>query len=394
MAIRKLAIVGASARAAAFSAMRAGYEVVAADLFADADLERVAPATRIENYPDGLADWLAKVDCDAWMYTGALENYPDLVDRMASIAPLAGNGGAALRDVRDPFALQSAVRQAGLCFPETVAYADGLPLDGSWLCKTYRGASGSGVWALDGEAALARAQRERAVFQLRLDPYKQRGTPAVILAIGSERSDVLGYTEQWTGKSLMGVDAPWTYAASHSPFMTNALVVEQFIRLRGMLEKTFGLRGVAGVDAFLDEEYRLWVLEVNPRYTASAELVERITSRFAIAAHLAACGFADWEAYGAPVQLERNSAPTRSFAKAILFSKRDVTITESFHRWALEKPKIDLAQPKLADIPHPGETIARGRPVLTVFVDGPNFVMWEYLKARVAEVEKHLYDDE
>ena len=143
--IRKLAIVGASARAAAFSAIRAGYEVVAADLFADADLARVAAVTRISNYPEGLADWLAATECDAWMYTGALENYPDLVDRMAAIRPLLGNSGAPLRDVRDPMKLQLALTGAGMLFPETRTSPAGLPLDGSWLCKTYGGASGSGV---------------------------------------------------------------------------------------------------------------------------------------------------------------------------------------------------------------------------------------------------------
>src|SRR5262245_9045814 len=116
--IRKLAIVGASARAAAFSAIRTGFEVVAADMFADADLARVAPVTRIKNYPEGLADWLAATECDAWMYTGALENHPDLIDRMAAIKPLAGNSGKPLRDARDPLKLQAYCKASGVMFPE------------------------------------------------------------------------------------------------------------------------------------------------------------------------------------------------------------------------------------------------------------------------------------
>src|SRR5262245_56065277 len=128
----KLAIVGASARAAAFSALWAGYEVAAADLFADADLKRACPATRISDYPTGLADWLAATPCDAWMYTGALENHPELIDRMAEVRPLYGNRGASLRLVRGPLRLQQALRDADLAFPDTRATAEGLPLDGSW----------------------------------------------------------------------------------------------------------------------------------------------------------------------------------------------------------------------------------------------------------------------
>ena len=54
----RIAIVGASVRAAAASAVRAGFSVAAADLFADEDLREIADATRIRDYPDGLADWL------------------------------------------------------------------------------------------------------------------------------------------------------------------------------------------------------------------------------------------------------------------------------------------------------------------------------------------------
>src|SRR5436305_11978694 len=146
-----LAIVGASTRSAAASAVRAGFRPLAADLFADADLRRIATATRIRPYPEGLLDWLRATEPPAWMYTGALENYPELVDQMAWIAPLLGNPGDVLTQVRSPWKLADVLRRAGLSFPETRASADGLPQDGSWLVKSYRGASGSGVRVLSGE---------------------------------------------------------------------------------------------------------------------------------------------------------------------------------------------------------------------------------------------------
>ena len=122
-----LAIVGASTRSAAASALRAGFQPLAADLFADADLRRIATATRIRPYPEGLLDWLRAIEPAAWMYTGALENYPDLVDQMAWIAPLLGNPGDVLTRVRSPWELAAALQRAGLLFPETRASPDGLP---------------------------------------------------------------------------------------------------------------------------------------------------------------------------------------------------------------------------------------------------------------------------
>ena len=56
--VNRLLIVGASARAAAWSARRAGFDVVAADLFADTDLQQLAKTIQVEprEYPQALGD--------------------------------------------------------------------------------------------------------------------------------------------------------------------------------------------------------------------------------------------------------------------------------------------------------------------------------------------------
>ncbi|MBW3539720.1 MAG: hypothetical protein KY476_05570, partial [Planctomycetes bacterium] len=51
---RSLLIAGASARAAAQSAVRSGWSVTALDLFADRDLAATCEAVRVESYPWGL----------------------------------------------------------------------------------------------------------------------------------------------------------------------------------------------------------------------------------------------------------------------------------------------------------------------------------------------------
>src|SRR5262249_44541695 len=107
MAEQPLIIVGASARAAAFSAIRAGLKPWCADLFGDADLRAVCSVTRItvRSYPNGFAEILKKAPDSPWIYTGGLENHPKLIDRLSSIRPLWGNSGGVLRGVRDPVRL-------------------------------------------------------------------------------------------------------------------------------------------------------------------------------------------------------------------------------------------------------------------------------------------------
>src|SRR5262245_54918068 len=101
---RTIVIVGASARAAAFSALRAGLAPWCADLFADADLAARCQAVAIpaDQYPHELPKILRQAPPGPWMFTGGLENRPKLIDRIARDRPLWGYPPARLRAVRDP----------------------------------------------------------------------------------------------------------------------------------------------------------------------------------------------------------------------------------------------------------------------------------------------------
>src|SRR5262249_47034806 len=135
-------IFGASARAAAFSALRAGLRLWCADLFADRDLAVACPVVRLRGrYPGGFVEVLRDRAPQApWMYTGGLENHPKLVDRLAAIRALWGNGGDVLRRVRSPEWLAETTVQAGLRAPRVTRGVPSVPS----LVKPRRGAGGQG----------------------------------------------------------------------------------------------------------------------------------------------------------------------------------------------------------------------------------------------------------
>lgn len=346
----RLAIIGASARAAAFSALRAGFDVVAADLFADDDLRQRCPATAIKDYPGGFAPWLAKQDVDAWLYAGALENYPDLLDELANVCPLWGNAGDSLRRVRDPLALSQLLAAEDLNFPETIANSNELPINGTWLAKTYRGSSGSGVWLLDSAATIERAHESSAVFQKIV-----AGIPAsAVFALSEIEPKLLGVTEQLVGRPEFGAKS-WSYCGSiwRPEWMTGA-VGEELNRLANCLANV-GLRGLVGVDLVIDGD-AVTVIEVNPRFTASTEVVESHLQRSAIAFH--ACCFG-WEA--------KSAVAARSItSKAILFAKHPANISAEFNLGALDEATLG----HLADIPATGTPIDIGQPILTMLGRG------------------------
>jgi predicted ATP-grasp superfamily ATP-dependent carboligase len=375
-----LAIVGASARAAAASAVRAGFQPVTADLFADLDLRRIATATRISPYPEGLLDWLRAIEPPAWMYTGALENYPELVDQMAWIAPLWGNPGDVLSEVRSPWNLAHALCENGFLFPVTKALPDGLPRDSSWLMKTYRGASGSGVWPLAEQISAPLASD--AVFQKRIAGL---ACAATFVAM-DDTSMLYGVTRQLIGESWLGARG-FQYAGSIGLLPIPDAVEKTLNEIGDVLTKQFELSGLFGVDFILDGE-QVWTLEVNPRYTASVEICERATGSNAIAFHLT-----DWPHVDVAHRSTWSRLPALVHGKAILFAKRDVVISEAFAETALAEALLS-PWPTLADVSPAGTRIPAGRPIITVFARGSAVDEVEQrLRDRVAEVESRLYAD-
>lgn len=376
---QSIAVLGASARSAAFSVLRSGRNVVAVDLFADADLAQHVHVKQISAYPEGFVDWLAASECDAWLYTGALENYPDLVDQLSQIRPLLGNQGDALRRCRDPLVLQDVLTENGLGFPATQDSGKNLPLDGSWLCKTYRGSSGSGVWQLDGNGSLDQAEAAAAYFQKRVE-----GWPiAVVFALGEQQNTTLGMTTQWVGADAVGA-AQFQYAGSLElqQDLPNA-IQQQIEKLAYVLAKQFHLRGLVGVDLLIEVD-RLWVLEINPRYTASVEILERNSGISAIDAHVAAC-------LGAQIAGKKSKASSdQAHGKAVLYAKQEVTIDAGFFAWAIAQSGYQLDS-GLADVPVEGSLIPQGRPVLTVFAAASRAMLDAHLRQRIGEVEARLY---
>jgi predicted ATP-grasp superfamily ATP-dependent carboligase len=342
-----LLILGASVRALAFSAIRAGFDPVAVDLFDDVDLAGCCLSRRVDpaGYPADLPRLASQAPPGPWMYTGAMENHPEVVDRIAADRPLWGNDGEVLRRVRDPILLAEALRRAAL--PSLDARLDpaGLPRDGSWLIKPLRSAAGSGIRPL-----IAGEQPSGAVYFQR----RQSGTSGSALFVGgSGTARRVGVTRQRIGRE----GAPFGYVGSEGPVPVSIGLGRQLDRMGELLAGSFGLRGLFGVDFVLSGGVA-WPTEVNPRYTASVEVVEHATGRRLLLDHAREFGA------GPAGPEDRGPVPSSSVCKVILHAARDLRVPES-HRWPRPDPKSSMP-PLVADLPAPGSSIGAGQPVLTL----------------------------
>lgn len=358
-------MLGASVRAFAASAVRAGWGAHAADLFCDTDLATAADSCRrVGNYPAGLFAAAIDFPVGPWCYTGAIENHPDLIERIAATRPLAGNAAAVVRRVRDPAMLATALADAGLRYPTTFLTAENVPMDGSFIMKPRSSAGGHGIVRWTRGSAVGRDWRTAAqLWQRWVD-----GLPmAAAYCLGKETATLLGASRQLLGAAWCHA-APYVYCGSVGMPLASLhdRVRDELLRLGRLLAESFDLVGAVGVDFVLGADDSITVIEVNPRPTASMELVERETGASIAGAHLDACGF---PSPMAPAALNSGG----HWSKAILFASHDLTIDapllDSLHR--LARPWThDDGWPALADIPHPGQTIVRGRPILTLFARG------------------------
>lgn len=350
-----LLILGASSRAAAFSALAGGLSPVSIDLFADADLAARCPVSVARDYPAGLVAAARNATDGPWMYTGGLENRPDLVEQISAHRALYGNPGDVLRRVRDPWSVRHALVAAGLMVPDLQRAPHRLEFHGRWLRKPLRSSGGGGIGFWTSAAIEPRPQDDGHYFQ----QYIEGRACAAIYLAAARHARLVGTTEQILLANDDGSPG-FRYAGSIGPLPADARRDQALAHLGQVLAEEFRLRGLFGVD-FIDDGHDVWPVEVNPRYTASVEVLERSLGFSAVGEHVVACR--DGQLPGAEA-LHRGT--TRWQAKQILYADGDAMISDAFTADALAANR-GATLPAVADIPRPGTTVKTGQPVMTIF---------------------------
>ena len=370
-------ILGAGVRAAAFSALRAGLSPWCADLFGDIDLRGRCPVMRLEGrYPFGFLDLVRGELPGPWMYTGGLENHALLVGQMQDRRRLWGNGPAALIRVRDPEVLAGAASAAGLPAP-ALTMKGRVGSSGAWLLKPRAGAGGAGVrHAAAGEPIATGWFAQEFV----------EGVPAAALFVAiAGRSIYLGLTRQLVGEAWLNAPA-FRYCGSIGAIESSPALAERLRHLGAALTRRAGLMGLFGVDGLLDgDAFR--PVEVNPRYTASVEVVELSTGVRALDLHSRAFE-------NVPGPLPVTSSPRRVVGKAIVYAPAEGVFPEA-GPWldGLGTHPLDEV-PDVGDIPAPGEALLPAHPILTVFASASTPEECERrLRERAADVTRRLYPD-
>lgn len=374
-------IFGASARAAAFSALRAGLRPWCADLFADRDLQARCPVRRIAGgqYPSIFAQLVTEAPATPWMYTGGLENRPALVTRVSRRRHLWGCDAESLRKARSPRFLFQLLTQSDLPCPRLWEDKSQSPSPGRWLMKSRAGSGGFGVRFFDAELV---RHKERIYIQ---EFIEGESCSSVFVGDG-HRARLLGTTRQLVGQAWLHASA-FHYCGSIGPLGLSEAARKRLQRLGHVLAVGCGLRGLFGID-FILRDHVPWLVEVNPRYTASIEVLEHATGMRALKLHQGV--FAGTLVKDGPAE----DGPTPAVVgKAILFS-RAALVFPADGPWqaTLDPPTAITQMPAFGDIPSTGERIAIGRPILTCFAKAATVMAClEQLQQVAAHLDRVLF---
>ena len=342
-------IVGASARAAAFSALRAGFSPYWIDQFGDLDLAGRLPGACVAagRYPGGIVELAAAALPEVpFIYTGAMENHPDVLRRLAASRPLLGNDAETCAAVRDPFSLRACLAASGIATADIRKGTDPVP-PGRWLRKPLSGGGGLGIEpAGGGDAPLSTTYLQQFV--------EGESCAAVFVADGTEAA-LIGVTLQLVGRAEFHAP-PFAYCGSVGPLPLAGGERDQWLAIGTALAREFGLRGLFGVDAIRSHD--IVPIEVNPRYTASVEVHELAGGPATLALHAAACRGA--------LPRFRIPAAGRLAAKAHLFASAELRIRDGLD----PRTAVPNASVEFADIPVPGSLVRAGAPIMTILIRG------------------------
>jgi len=166
---------------------------------------------------------------------------------------------------------------------------------------------------------------------------------------------VLGLTGQIIGRPEFGASG-FRYCGNILPLTAGqGAAVAQVRDITTRQTREFKLVGVNGLDFILKDD-QVFPVEVNPRYSASMELIERAYGLSIFDLHVKSVlqgTLPDFDLAG-------KLADQGFFGKAIVYAEQDGAAPET-RGW----PARDIR-----DVPFPGETLSAGDPVCTVLAAG------------------------
>ena len=379
---RTIAVVGFSARSAAQCAKRQGFVVIAVDACADRDLfSQCQKHFRLDDpkWPDVFNASHPGVPL---LLTGGMEHRTDCVDRCHSIANRGGPDGKQLSAMRTLDNWEKWAVSSELGWPATfrkiqdfTMFRDRLA-GKDWLLKPFNSAGGIGIIDLTNAVLLSDQLHPKTA-----KAYIQKRLPGVAIGVtflSSEfGSTVVGAAAAWSPESKP-TTSHYKYCGSYGPIPLTDEQIDRLQRFAGSVGRESGLLGLWQAD-FLVHHGSLTLLEINPRWSASMDILDVCLDLGLVEMHFdCVCKNLSQAAFE-QVRMKACKRARESIesmmGKLVVYAPNAFTVSQaqSDHWWA-NRWECDVKSRRnrcqFADIPLAGTEVAIGDPILTVLNSG------------------------
>ncbi len=330
-----IVIVAHSARMAAQLADQAGVKALVIDCFADCDTQAVAtafiqiPSLALLDLQPAVEDFIARFAVTDVLYGSGFESYPESLDYLHSRLKLLGNPSETFKKLADKPAFFGLLHNVGIAYPRT-QFLPPTKIEG-WLVKPMQGQGGAGITFYR-----TRRQHQAGDYYQRL----QKGVAhSVLFLADGQNFCIVGFNRQWT----VALDTEQAFVFAGVSTVAD-VPPEQQRQVAGWLAKlvpALSLQGLNSLDFIRDGEH-IYLLEINPRISASLQLYQ-----------------GDWLAHH--INAINGVLPTANFqhtyhaAYQIIYAHQAVQIPDPFH-WPEQ----------CCDVPPTGALIRKGQPICSI----------------------------
>lgn len=335
-------IFAQSARFIAESATLAGYTVWVADCFCDTDTLAVAQRSlKIPNLATlSEAEFFSTIEalsqgepCNMLIGTGIEQFYP-LIHRLPHNIQYLGNSTQTLSLLRQAPHFFDLLDSLKLPYPE-VKLRPPQSNHASWLYKDSASYGGQSI-----QTAVAPIERENGYYQA----WAQGRSASVCFLANGKQAIVLNINEQ------INLDNRFQLAQIQTPIQLSHTLEQRLQHAIHSITKASQLRGLCSLDVIIDGD-EFYILEVNPRFSASAELNNYQTQLF------------QWHLNATAGELPKLPINTDPSVRFLAF-------------YYAEKNSVICAHPiwsdSCHDLPAADSQITKGAPVCTIIVKADN----------------------
>jgi predicted ATP-grasp superfamily ATP-dependent carboligase len=199
--------------------------------------------------------------------------------------------------------------------------------------------------------------------------YFQRRVEGQVLGVtflsGTGQSLIIGCAESWNTDRFPG-PLPFVYRGSCGPIELNEEDSRCLHRFAKIVHDSTGILGLWQAD-FIKNHDGWWLLEINPRWSSSMELLDSLLDIRLVSLHV--------QAIRGVRPLVKPAKPRFRIGKVVRYAAVDIQPTEEMlqqwwsKRWCGDVEELHLEN-RLADIPCTTDMIAAGYPMYTEFASG------------------------